>query len=161
MKTKKNINSHISLKPLIFDDKYLSKYIHTLKPDYDYLCRELYEKSHKYLKETERKISKINTEKILYMNFKSHNIFNDTSRQKLFLMFEKTNPNIICLSEVLVPVFIANNMGKLIDLRNIKKDIIIQPFKAQTPFTQKKMMIIVILEVKKKWRILGYQNLLI
>ena len=80
---------------------------------------------------------------ILYMNFKSHNILNKEKRAKLYNIISKYNPDIICLSEALLPVSIKNNKlasGKatVVEISGIKDDTISQPYKAATEFAIKK-----------------------
>ena len=77
--------------------------------NYNLLCRSLYEA--KLTKQTvgelyqDYALTKIrgNTGKkvVLYFNFKSHNIF--TKQNQMFKIIEDINPDIICLSEALVP----------------------------------------------------------
>lgn len=81
-------------------------------------------------------------DRLLFMNFKSHNIFNQKSREKLFNIINTTQPPYICLTEALVPTKIAENtekssiIQKLEDLSN--DDIVLQPYNANKLFTTKK-----------------------
>ena len=88
-----------------------------------------------------RKLSKtlVKSQKklILYMNFKSHNILDTTKRNQLFNIIKNYKPDIICLSEALLPISINNNkkkfgtyMADIVQIDTIVNDIITQPYKS-------------------------------
>ena len=79
------------------------------------------------------------------MNFKSHNILIDEKRMKLYDIIKSSKPDIICLSEALLPIQISNNKHlhdltpiTITKISEIKHDIIQQPYFACKQFTQKK-----------------------
>ena len=96
---------------------------------------------------------------ILYMNFKSHNILEDKGRSKLYSIIKSYNPNIICLSEALLPISINNNKKSfgthkavIVDINDINDDTIVQPYKAADKFSEKKLKDYNgIKSVKDKW----------
>lgn len=113
---------------------------------YNHLCRRLYEyKSNRqtlgelYQKYAIQNIKKKEDKKVvLYFNFKSHNIF--TKQIQMFKIIEAIKPDIICLSEALVPNKIRNHFKKgksIYKLKNIKSTIQ-QPSLPDSPFGKKK-----------------------
>tara|TARA_Y100000741_G_scaffold335420_1_gene293369 strand:+ start:4372 stop:5466 length:1095 start_codon:yes stop_codon:yes gene_type:complete len=94
---------------------------------------------------------------ILYMNFKSHNILDNTKREKLYSIIDKYNPNIICLSEALLPISIHNNKLKdkkikLVNINNIEDDTIISAYKGAPKFVEKKKNSGAKLKEKNIWK---------
>jgi hypothetical protein len=89
-------------------------------------------------------------DKLLFMNFKSHNIFSTKNRESLFKIITKTQPEYICLTEALVPNVIAdkvheaNKMYGTYDaiIHNLSdyldNDKVTQPYKAYEKFNIKK-----------------------
>jgi hypothetical protein len=163
-KTKKNGNTHPSnkwyrdlnnlIKPLIFNNplkNFITNHKQTFTPqEYITISETLYEsqngKTYRLLSSNILKNNSKDAENlILYMNFKSHNILDDSKREKLFNIIDIYNPNVICLSEALLPNKIYNNKNpktntaKIVSISSIKDDTITQPFKASKLFTEKKM----------------------
>jgi hypothetical protein len=107
-----------------------------------------------------KKHSKISKNLILYMNFKSHNILEDNRRSKLYSIIKTYKPNIICLSEALLPISIYNNKksygthkASIVEINDILDDNILQPYKASKKFSEKKMSDYNgIKSVRDKWR---------
>ena len=114
---------------------------------YNHLCRKLYEyKCNKqtigklYQKYVIQNIKKKTEDKkvVLYFNFKSHNIF--TKQIQMFKIIDEIKPDIICLSEALVPNKIRDNFKKgksIYNLKNIKSTIE-QPSLPDSTFGKKK-----------------------
>ena len=113
---------------------------------YNHLCRRLYEYKSKgqtlgelYQKYAIQNIKKTEDKKVvLYFNFKSHNIF--TKQIQMFSIIEEIKPDIICLSEALVPNKIRDHFKKskgIYTLKNVKSTIE-QPSLPNSPFGKKK-----------------------
>ena len=124
--------------PLIFSDEY-AKLNGISRNQYNEMFVKWYysEKVQQYVHEsTQQLISFGETNSILYMNFKSHNIF--TKYHQMFALLQNSNANIVMLSEALVPTSISSHSGELIDLTQLQDDVIIQPYQACPNFTAKK-----------------------
>lgn len=84
---------------------------------------------------------------ILYMNYKSDNIFIKENRNKMYSIIAEYKPNIICLSEALVPINIENNKKRghksvitvITEIENLKDDSIVTPFKAVPEYQEWKL----------------------
>ena len=79
------------------------------------------------------------TERLVYMNFKSHFIFSEESRQKFEQVTDNTKPDVICISEALVPIELAEQQGILLFISNIVTTTIQQPYKADREFADLKL----------------------
>ena len=124
--------------PLIFDDEY-AKLDGISRNQYNEMFVKWYysEKVQQYVHQsTQQLISLGEMNSILYMNFKSHNIF--FKHQQMFALLQNSNANIVMLSEALVPTSISSHSGELIDLTQLQDDVIIQPYQACPNFTAKK-----------------------
>lgn len=81
---------------------------------------------------------------ILYMNFKSHYILKEEKRGKLYEIIKSNKPDVICLSEALLPININNNKDphnnsiNITQISKINDDIIKQPYMACQEFKEKK-----------------------
>ena len=161
------INSLI--KPLIFSnplkDQILFHNMAITPPEYISICQKLFEsKNGKKYRAMSNAILhdaiKHSENIILYMNFKSHNILDDSKREKLYDMIKLHNPNIICLSEALLPTSIDNNKNlkekhsaMIVDIKSLTDDTISQPYEACKKFTEKKMAEYNgIKSIKNKWQ---------
>ena len=177
LKTKKKVRTQNKLshkkmnnliKPLVFMDPIKKSILKSNKllthKEYLRLCRKLFNSrdGRKYRMLTHNIIktqSKNSKNLILYMNFKSHNILEDKGRSKLYSIIKSYNPNIICLSEALLPISINNNKKSfgthkavIVDINNINDDTILQPYKAADKFSDKKLRDYNgIKSVKDKW----------
>lgn len=122
----------------------------------------------KYYQQLSNSLVKNNTKDdnnlILYMNFKSHNILDKSNRTKLYNIITENNPNIICLSEALLPISIENNKEinskniKLTNINDIKNDTIISAYEGAPKFIQKKKETTGILKDKKIWKKFFIEN---
>lgn len=80
-----------------------------------------------------KRIAGTSSDKLLFMNFKSHNIFPEDSRKKLFQIIKTTKPNYICLTEALVPTSIADIANRYAKIQSkmrfnnrLESDVLIQ-----------------------------------
>lgn len=95
---------------------------------------------------------------ILYMNFKSHNICIKENRNKMYSIIAKYQPNIICLSEALVPINIENNKKRghknivITEIENLKDDTIITPFKGSSEYQEWKLKKQNLVKQKNIWK---------
>ena len=125
--------------------------------NYDLLCRSLYEYKYKLTEQTVGELYKEYAKKsifcarrqgdtkkkvVLYFNFKSHNIF--TKQEQMFKIIEEIKPDIICLSEALVPNNIRDHFkerkGKYVLKGKWKEEMVIeQPSIPVSPFGEKKI----------------------
>jgi hypothetical protein len=124
------MNEYIKTNPLtsiekesgILDDKTLKAFIQRLpiktdgKINYQAMCRTLFDEGVKMRDQVSNlyqignianRIDATFVDKLLFMNFKSHNIFSTKNRTSLFEIIEKTKPEYICFTEALVPNAIA------------------------------------------------------
>ena len=166
------------LEPYIFNNMF-SKYIlkhkkREIKLDFNELGNIFYNSPEaKYYNSLSNSLLLNNTNPeenlILYMNFKSHNILNDEKRSKLYSIIDKYNPNIICLSEALLPISIYNNKLKdkkikLVNIKKIEDDTIISAYNAAPEFVEKKKNASGNLKEKNVWKSFfiekGYQYIL-
>lgn len=181
MKTKKNNNtrktrktsrsSRIAIKspnlePYIFYPMF-KKYIlehsdKVLKLNFNELGRIFYDSPQaKYYNSLARSLIKSNTSPdsnlILYMNFKSHNILFKEKREKLYSIISEFQPNIICLSEALLPINIKNNKERnsknivITDIDSIKDDVIVMPYKGGKDYQKFKIAKMGVSKEKKIW----------
>ena len=110
-KTRKIAIKSPYLEPYIFYPMF-KKYIlehrdKVLKLDFNELGRIFYDSPQaKYYNSLARSLIKSNTSPdsnlILYMNFKSHNILFKEKREKLYSIISEFQPNIICLFQILL-----------------------------------------------------------
>ena len=155
------------LEPYIFKNIFKNYILNNkntqIKLDFNELCKIFYNSSEaKYYQQLSTSLLKnnINNDEnlLLYMNFKSHNILNKTSREKLYYNIKEYNPNIICLSEALLPISLINNKSrnnnniKITNLNSIKDDTIISPYKGAKQFEKKKKDTVGILKDKNIWK---------
>jgi hypothetical protein len=122
--------------------------------DYKKLCRDLFKMNEgiKYkIENIDPRLDK-DSMRLLFMNFKSHNIFSENKRESLFEIIKKTKPEYICLTEALVPNAIADEVHeankmysygthdaiihRLSDYSN--NDTVTQPYSAYEKFKTKK-----------------------
>jgi hypothetical protein len=82
--------------------------------EYKRMCKNLFQSDEGKYYRIENIVTRMGTpsEKLLFMNFKSHNIFIPESRKKLFDIIAITKPKYICLTEALVPISIADKANK-------------------------------------------------
>jgi hypothetical protein len=124
--------------------------------DYKKLCRELFNSDEgiKYRIETINPRLETASMRLLFMNFKSHNIFSKTNRESLFKIITETEPEYICLTEALVPNAIADMVHEanklygygtydaiihnLSGYNNTDNDKVTQPYKAYEKFKKNK-----------------------
>jgi len=66
-------------------------------------------------------------DKLLYFNFKSHNILNPENAERMFEIIKKIGAENVCLSEALVPNTIAATNGTLVELQENATSTIVQP----------------------------------
>lgn len=153
------------IEPYIFDDIFsnyiLSNEKENILLDYKELSKVFYNSDKvKYYNLLSEKLILDNVKQdenlILYMNFKSHNILIKENREKMYNIIKKFNPDIICLSEVLLPINIPNNKER--NNNNIKlckiditDDTIITPYKSSSEFKKKK--------IKQNGKILKEKNI--
>ena len=132
--------------PIFFDKKIINQENLTYK-DYFDISNKLFNSTigKEYIKNTDEIIKNRKSNfLIMYMNFKSHNILEKNSRNKLYNIIEKYNPNIICLSEALLPINIPNNKNtkskpKILEIEKLEDDTIIGPYKSAKKFEDKKL----------------------
>ena len=163
MSKKNTIIKSPYIEPFIFKDLFYNYILNNeninIKLDYNKLANLFYESiTVKYYNNLSENLilNNVNYDKnlILYMNFKSHNILINENREKMYNIIKKFNPNIICLSEALVPITINNNKyksAKLVKLDTIENDIIIHPYKSAKEFEEKK--------IKQNGKILEKKNI--
>jgi len=120
--------------------------------DYKKLCRDLFKMNEGIKYKIENIDSRLDKDsmRLLFMNFKSHNIFSENKRESLFEIIKKTKPEYICLTEALVPndiadrVHEANKMYGTYDaiIHNLSNysnnDKVTQPYKAYEKFKNNK-----------------------
>ena len=163
-----NISTNNFLEPLIFSSPLKNYILHknmTFTPqEYITISDILYTsdvgKNYRLISSNLLKsASKVAERIILYMNFKSHNILEDDKRKKLYDIIKLYNPNIICLSEALLPNSIYNNknpdsnIAKIVDINSIIDDTISQPYKASKKFAEKKINVNKgVISIKNKWK---------
>lgn len=170
LKINNNIfNLYNLIKPYIFQSTIKSFIINDnikFNPqEYKQLCDNLYNsdngKLYRFLSNNIVNNSiKTRNKVILYMNFKSHNILIEEKREKLYNIISINKPDIICLSEALLPINIENNKKiindddiKITEIDNIKDDTIKQPYNAADQFKEKKIKENgKILELKNNWK---------
>jgi hypothetical protein len=95
------------IKPQITTIEKNGKIINSI--NYKKLCIDLFEMNEgkKYkIENIDPRLDK-DSMRLLFMNFKSHNIFSTKNRTSLFEIIEKTEPEYICFTEALVPNAIA------------------------------------------------------
>ena len=141
------------IEPYIFDDIFsnyiLSNEKENILLDYKELSKVFYNSDKvKYYNLLSEKLILDNVKQdenlILYMNFKSRNILIKKNREKMYNIIKKFNPNIICLSEALLPINIHNNKERnnnnniKLSKIDIKDDTIITPYKSSSEFKKKK-----------------------
>lgn len=82
--------------------------------EYKRMCLNLFQSVEGKYYSIENIVTRMGTpsEKLLFMNFKSHNIFIPESRKNLFDIIKITKPKYICLTEALVPISIADKANK-------------------------------------------------
>ena len=152
--SKRRIIKSPNLEPFIFKEMY-SNYILdntniNIKLDYNELAKIFYESEEvKYYNSLSQSLilDNVDYEKnlILYMNFKAHNILIKNNRDKMYNLIKKFKPNILCLSEALMPININNNKTrlnkniKLVNINSLKDDTIISPYKSSKEFEKKKL----------------------
>ena len=97
---------------------------------HEFLAQQLYDsdEGQAYHQNAMAQIQSVqNTEdKVLYMNFKSHNILDSQKAEKMFEMIRDVDADVVCLSEALVPNNIAKMDGTLYTLTESSADKIIQ-----------------------------------
>jgi len=88
---------------------------------YTAMCRELFDANIKTRKAAATALgNEERYERLLYLNFKSHTIFAEESKRKLFETVRIANPDLVCLSEALVPIALAERSGKLWELEELE-----------------------------------------
>jgi len=109
---------------LIADPKWGEEEIAPPGPrEYSDMCRVVYEESGDERAQKAAELAAMEGgECMLYMNFKSHAIFGEEQRGKLFEVIRLTNPSVVCLSEALVPVALATHAGQLCELSTLVED---------------------------------------
>ena len=173
LNTNKNIIKSPELKPYIFNTMFRNYILNNnninIKLNYNELGNIFYNSpTSKYYQQLSNSLVKNNTKNdknlILYMNFKSHNILDESNRTKLYNIITDNNPNIICLSEALLPISIENNKEKnsnnikLTNINDIKNDTIIIAYEGAPKFKQKKKETTGILKVTKIWKKFFIEN---
>lgn len=112
-----------ALTPRLLDDRF------QLEPPYAYqqMCREQFvEVGAQYQEAVLRALPK--SQKVLYFNFKSHNILNTAKAVEMFRIIDAIDADAMCLSEALVPDAIARRSGELIELHADADSRIVQPY---------------------------------
>jgi hypothetical protein len=96
-----------------------------------------------------------NTDRLLFMNFKSFEILNKDNRDKFFEIISETSPDVICLTEVLVPTkFTEDNLtGKVCNLNDyLEYDRIEHPMSdSETKFAEFKRSLYKKEKIKRKY----------
>ena len=157
----------VFLKPALFNSENERFWEGKNTPDYDEMCRKMYssQPGQQYKQAVFALLKQYKSLPLLYMNFKSQNILNRNSnsqvtksREKMFDLITTLSPDItpdiICLSEALVPdelhvpVRELRHFSKSIpvkieelcikEISKIQNDTITQPFHAAPEFTAKK-----------------------
>eukprot|EP00937_MAST-01D_sp_MAST-1D-sp2_P004139 g4139.t1 len=114
-----------ALTPPLLDDS------SELKPPYNYkqLCQDLFDEvGAQYQQAVASALTAADGKRLMYMNFKSHNILVDEKAVEMFRIVELTGADTVCLSEALVPSDIAERHGELIELRGDAASHIVQPY---------------------------------
>jgi hypothetical protein len=132
-----------------------------LPGDYVKLCSKLFNDTDSSYYKIEGIYDRINflkcknTDMLLFMNFKSFEILNKDHRDKFFKMISKTSPNVLCLTEVLVPTkFTEDNLtGKVCNLNDyLEYDRIEHPMSdSKTKFAEFKRSLYKKEKIKRKY----------